>query len=98
MAENNPADTENSNSPNILEVPVDSFGTAMALLYEFLNIANRRGAFRIEESAKALSCISFMQRALTAPPPSQEKAEEKQKQPAAKENDKTTSVQPKKKA
>lgn len=94
MAENNP-DTENSNSPNILEVPVDSFGTAMALLYEFLNIANRRGAFRIEESAKALSCISFMQRALTAPPP-QEKVEEKQKQPVKK--DEKTSVQPKKKA
>ena len=92
------APQEENNAPNILEVPIDSFGTAMGLMYEFLNIANRRGAFRIEESAKALACISFMQRALMAPAPEKEetvsKTNEKVKQPT---KNTTSSVQPTKK-
>ena len=41
----------------LVDVPITSENTALNVMVGFLNIANRRGAFTIDESAKIWECI-----------------------------------------
>ena len=62
--ENNTDETEFSmkegapmNKINLLEVEIDSTNTALNVMVGFLGLAQKRGAFAINESAKLYECI-----------------------------------------
>ena len=46
----------------LLSVPVSDENSALNLLVSFLNLAQRRGSFSIDESAKIWECISKFQK------------------------------------
>jgi glutathione synthase/RimK-type ligase-like ATP-grasp enzyme len=41
----------------LVDVPITNENTALNVMVGFLNLANRRGAFTIDESAKIWECI-----------------------------------------
>ncbi len=41
-------------------IPITSFPTALNILYEYLNMASRRGAFGLTDSAKIMNCLDFI--------------------------------------
>jgi len=43
----------------IVDMPVTNANEALNLIVTFLNLAQKRGAFTIDESAKIWSCIQF---------------------------------------
>jgi len=45
--------------PNLMTVPVTDENVALNVMVSFLNIAQKRGAFSIDESAKLWECIKF---------------------------------------
>jgi len=55
----------NSNEENskakarLVDMPVTNANEALNMLVTFLNLAQKRGAFTIDESAKIWSCIQF---------------------------------------
>ena len=57
---------ETSNAPtppkqisNLVNVKVDSENTAFNLLVSFVGVAQRRGAFALDEAAKIFECIQM---------------------------------------
>ncbi len=46
----------------LTEVPVDNEVVALNLLVSFLNLAQRRGVFTLDESAKIWECITKFQK------------------------------------
>ena len=71
-AESSPASTESStNDPgdkiDLLTVPVNDDNTALNVLVGFLGIAQRRGVFAINESAKIYECIQQFQKGSQVP-------------------------------
>ena len=53
-------DMSSANEPtqiNIVDVPVTDENVSLNLIVQFLNIAQRRGAYSIAESAKIFECI-----------------------------------------
>jgi len=51
---------------NLSEIKVDSENTALNLLVSFTSLAQRRGAFNLEEAAKIFECVNMFRR--QAPP------------------------------
>ena len=49
------------NKMKLVDVPVDNEPMALNLMVSFLNLANKRGAFTIDESAKIWECIKKFQ-------------------------------------
>jgi len=47
---------------SIYEIPVDSDGTAVMMLVQFLDMATKRGAFGLDETGKISECIQFLRR------------------------------------
>ena len=47
----------------LVDVPVQNDNVALNLMAAFLNMANRRGAFSLEESAKIHECVKHFTRA-----------------------------------
>lgn len=62
--------TEKNTEVKLVDVPVTDENTALNLLVNFLNLAQKRGAFALDESAKIWESIKMFQR--TAPPASSE--------------------------
>lgn len=60
-----PTDTNDTSSEvkkppvRIVDMPVTNANEALNLIVTFLNLAQKRGAFTIDESAKIWSCIQF---------------------------------------
>lgn len=52
-----------ANRPLLVDIQVDSEGTALNLLVGFLNVAQRRGTFNFRESAKIGECIEMFVKA-----------------------------------
>jgi len=50
----------------IVDVPVTNENVALNLLVTFVNIAHKRGAFSLDESAKIWECVKMFQK---DPPP-----------------------------
>ena len=50
----------------IVDVPVTNENVALNLLVTFVNIAHKRGAFSLDESAKIWECVKMFQK---EPPP-----------------------------
>jgi hypothetical protein len=46
----------------LVDIPVTNENVALNLLVSFLNLAQRRGTFNIEESAKIFECIKKFQK------------------------------------
>ena len=46
----------------LVDIPVTNENMALNLLVSFLNLAQRRGAFNIDESAKIYECIKKFQK------------------------------------
>ena len=49
------------NSPKLVDLEVTDENMALNILVSFLNVANKRGAFTIDESAKIWECIKQFQ-------------------------------------
>lgn len=57
-------DNTNSEQPKqlLVNVPVTDDNTAFNLIVSFVSLAQKRGAFNIQESAKLWECVSRFQR------------------------------------
>ncbi len=57
----NSATAEETSKPKarLVDMPVTNANEALNMLVTFLNLAQKRGAFTIDESAKIWSCIQF---------------------------------------
>tara|TARA_A100001015_G_scaffold301867_1_gene389333 strand:+ start:73 stop:273 length:201 start_codon:yes stop_codon:yes gene_type:complete len=51
-----------SEKPKLVDVKVDDENTALNLLVGFCNLAQQRGVFNIQESAKIWECIQKFQK------------------------------------
>lgn len=54
------SDVSNEEAPqqvNILDIPVTNENTALNVMVAFINLAQRRGVFNVQESAKIWECI-----------------------------------------
>ena len=51
-----------SQEMSVLDVPVTSENVALNILVTFVNLAQKRGAFNLKESAKIWECIEKFQR------------------------------------
>ena len=47
---------------NLTDIKVDSENTALNLLVSFTALAQRRGAFNLEEAAKIFECVNMFRR------------------------------------
>ena len=50
------------NDVKLVDVPVTDENTALNVLVSFLNLAQKRGAFGIDEAAKIWECIKIFQK------------------------------------
>jgi hypothetical protein len=57
------AEEDKSNQVNILDVEITNENVALNVLVTFVNVAQKRGAFNMNESAKIWECIQKFQRA-----------------------------------
>lgn len=57
------ADQQATQEINVLDVPVTNENVALNILVTFVNLAQKRGAFNLKESAKIWECIEKFQRA-----------------------------------
>lgn len=55
--------TEEKTQINLLEVPITNENEALNVMVNFLGLAQKRGAFAINESAKIYECIQQFQKA-----------------------------------
>jgi hypothetical protein len=46
----------------LVEVPITDENTSLNVMVSFLSLANKRGAFGLDESAKIWECIRFFQK------------------------------------
>ena len=54
---------QNTQDPSTIpleQVPIDNLPTAVNLLYAYLDRANKRGAFGLQESAKVMQCLAVV--------------------------------------
>lgn len=63
-SENVSADTENSQKPEIklVDVPIKDENVALNVMVSFLSLAQKRGSFSFDESAKIWECIKMFQK------------------------------------
>jgi hypothetical protein len=58
---NSSVENESSSQPNtqtkLVNAPINSENDALNIMVQFLNLAQRRGAFSIDESAKIYNCF-----------------------------------------
>ena len=70
MSENSTPETKSQNDPqeshiqqvNLLTVSIDNENTALNVLVGFLGLAQKRGAFALNEAAKIHECILAFQK------------------------------------
>ena len=48
---------------NILDIPVENENVALNVLVSFVNLAQRRGVYNVQESAKIWECIKVFKKA-----------------------------------
>jgi hypothetical protein len=59
----NAVDQQATQEINVLDVPVTNENVALNILVTFVNLAQKRGAFNLKESAKIWECVERFQRA-----------------------------------
>lgn len=55
-------DENSTNQTRIVDIPITDENTALNVMVNFLSIAQKRGAFTIDESAKIWECIKIFQK------------------------------------
>ena len=55
-------DTTKSKEPKLVDVEITNENMALNLLVSFVHLAQRRGAFNIDEAAKIYECIKKFQK------------------------------------
>ncbi len=55
-------DTNTTNAKRLVDIPITDDNTALNVMVSFLSLAQKRGAFSIDESAKIYECIKMFQR------------------------------------
>tara|TARA_Y100000389_G_scaffold28434_1_gene24342 strand:+ start:11894 stop:12223 length:330 start_codon:yes stop_codon:yes gene_type:complete len=63
-----PPKEEEPQQVNVLDVEVTNENIALNILVTFVNLAQKRGAFNLKESAKIWECIQRFQKASGSPP------------------------------
>ena len=53
---------QSDKQPNLLDIEITDENVALNVMVMFLNLAQNRGAFRIDESAKIYECIKTFQK------------------------------------
>jgi len=48
-------------APKLTQIPVDNQNVALNLLINFVNLAQRRGAYTLDEAAKIWECVKMFQ-------------------------------------
>ena len=66
-----PQDNDHQGKSLLVDVPVDSHNAALNLMIAFLSVAQKRGTFNMQESAKLWECINQFT-GPQDPPPSQQ--------------------------
>lgn len=61
-AQNEQGQENQQNSPKLVDLEVTNENVALNILVSFLNVANKRGAFTVDESAKIWECIKKFQK------------------------------------
>ena len=56
-----PPTNEEVKEVKLVDVPIDSPNTALNVIVSFLNLAQKRGVFGIDESAKIWDCVKMFQ-------------------------------------
>ncbi len=56
-----PTQTGEKKQTRLVDIPLNSQQDALQLLVTFLNLAQKRGAYTLEESAKLWECIKMFQ-------------------------------------
>jgi hypothetical protein len=56
-----------SQEVKLVDVPINDENTALNVLVSFLNLAQKRGAFGMDEAAKIWECIKIFQRPASSP-------------------------------
>jgi len=54
-------DQEQKKQVRLVDVPVTNQNEALQLIVTFLNLAQKRGSFTLDESAKIWECVKFFQ-------------------------------------
>lgn len=57
---------QSSKQPNLLDVEITDENVALNVMVMFLNLAQNRGAYRIDESSKIFECIKIFQKNATS--------------------------------
>jgi hypothetical protein len=57
----NPSTTAPVKHTRLVDVPINNQNDALQLIVNFLNLAQKRGAFTMDESAKIWECIKTFQ-------------------------------------
>jgi hypothetical protein len=55
------ATNEEVKEVKLVDVPIDTPNTALNVIVSFLNLAQKRGAFGIDEAAKIWDCVKMFQ-------------------------------------
>lgn len=66
-----PAQETQQQQVNVFDVEIKDESTALNVIVTFINLAQKRGAFNIQESAKIWDCIKLFQANSPPPPQSQ---------------------------
>ena len=62
MEKNDNNNSEVQNQVRIVDIPITDENSALNVMINFLSIAQKRGAFTIDESAKLWECIKIFQK------------------------------------
>ncbi len=57
-----PPEQVQQNEIRLADVPITDENTALNVMVSFLSLANKRGAFTLDESAKIWECIKMFQK------------------------------------
>jgi len=57
---------QSDKQPNLLDIEITDENVALNVMVMFLNLAQNRGAYRIDESAKIFECIKTFQKSSTS--------------------------------
>ena len=60
-------ESQQNEQPNLLQTEITNENVALNVMVLFLNLAQNRGAFRIDESAKIFECIKMFQKVQPQP-------------------------------
>jgi hypothetical protein len=63
LTENTPVAPPQNNEVKLIDIPIKDENTALNVMVSFLSLAQKRGIFSFDESAKIWECIKMFQKA-----------------------------------